>query len=524
MNDVLNSLKPFLPQGASFYTRSLQTREEAIALMARINAERKFLCLETAPSQLFADFEGETVETPAGRLKICSLTHMNAEALRKWFSFTRPVPFGRSGMSLGLGDRLGLASPGHLRLLVKEKNIRPVLAQQSIRELTLTERTFTDVLDAASWSVFQEGYTFGFGADGDHLKTVAEVRGALDAGCSMITLDCSEQIDNSISVLSAEESESRYLALPAEARQKWENRYLGKCFRAGSLQVCFEEHDFRQIVLTYHKALGFMKEIFISLIQPHGGVDFEISIDETRTPTSPEAHYFVAQELVREGIEFTSLAPRFCGEFQKGIDYRGDLRQFEAELKVHAEIADHFGYRLSIHSGSDKFSVFPLIGRYTHGRVHVKTAGTNWLEAVRVVARKNPALYRSMHAYALEHFDEAKKYYHVSTDLDSIPRLQNLADAELPALMDHDDSRQLLHISYGLLLTAKDKAGVPLFRDDFLRTLNDAEEDYAQALVDHIGKHIRLLQGTTKDSQDWAGRDSAKIGLGGDENFKARVR
>jgi len=498
MNDLIKAISPYLPPNTSFYPRSLQRREEVIALMVRIDRERKFLCIETGRSRLFSDFEADILETPVGRLKICALTHKNAEALRKWFAFTRPVPLGRSGLSLGLGDRLGMASPGHLRLLAEERNIRPVLAQQSMRELTLTERTFADVIDSASWSVFQEGYTFGFGADGDHLKTDAEVIDALNSGCSMITLDCSEKIDNSITELSAGEISSRYHELPIEIRMRWESRYLEKHFQIGSVDIYFGEKDLQEIVLTYHEALAFMRDIFWRVIRPHGVVDFEISIDETLTPTSPQAHYLVAQELVREGVEFTSLAPRFCGEFQKGIDYIGDIYLFETELKVHAEIADHFGYRLSIHSGSDKFSVFPLIGRYTHRRVHVKTAGTNWLEAVRVIARKNPALYRRMHAYAMEHFGEAKKYYHVSTDIDSIPSLQSLTDAELPALMDQDHSRQLLHISYGLLLTARDELGVPLFRDEFLRTLIDAEEEYAQALIRHIGNHIRYLCRTDK--------------------------
>ena len=71
-----------------------------------------------------------------------------------------PVAFGRDSFSLGLGDRLGLASPGHLHCLPGTK-IRPVLAQQSIRELVLTGRTYEEVLDAASWAVFQEGYHTG---------------------------------------------------------------------------------------------------------------------------------------------------------------------------------------------------------------------------------------------------------------------------------------------------------------------------------------------------------------------------
>src|SRR5690606_16530037 len=134
--------------------------------------------------------------------------------------------------------------------------------------------------------------------------------------------------------------------------------------------------------------------------------DFEISIDETETITSPMAHFFVANELTSKGVNVISLAPRFCGEFQTGIDYIGDVEQVEKELSEHALIAEHFGYKLSIHSGSDKFKVFPIIAKYTKGVVHVKTAGTNWLEAVRVIAKTNPKLYRRMHQFALDNFEE----------------------------------------------------------------------------------------------------------------------
>src|SRR5699024_11471236 len=113
-------------------------------------------------------------------------------------------------------------------------------------------------------------------------------------------------------------------------------------------------------------------------------IDFEISIDETETITSPVAHFFVANELIQRGVKVVSLAPRFCGEFQKGIDYIGDVDQFEQELSEHALIAEHFGYKLSIHSGSDKFAVFPIMATDTKGVLHVKRAATTCLAAVRV--------------------------------------------------------------------------------------------------------------------------------------------
>ena len=153
--------------------------------------------------------------------------------------------------------------------------------------------------------------------------------------------------------------------------------------------------------------------------------ELEISIDETEIPTSPIQHYFVANELHRRGIKFSSLAPHFCGEFEKGIDYVGNLEQFEREFIFHALIAKHFNYKISIHSGSDKFSVYPIISRYTNGKLHIKTSGTSWLEAMRIVATANPMLYRNIHKYALNVFEDASKNYRVSTNLENIPDIDS---------------------------------------------------------------------------------------------------
>ena len=109
---------------------------------------------------------------------MAQLTSQNAKVLRSVVPWTAPQAFGREGISMGLGDRLGLASPGHIKA-IRHTRVRPVLAQQSMRELDLTQRTYQDVLDAATWAVFQEGYQAGYGADGDHLKKVEHIQAAL---------------------------------------------------------------------------------------------------------------------------------------------------------------------------------------------------------------------------------------------------------------------------------------------------------------------------------------------------------
>jgi hypothetical protein len=426
-------------------------------------------------------FKGEKLS--GGKIK-ATLNHKNAEILRKVFPFTAPSRVLGKERSFGVGDRLGIATPGHAKLFEKY-DAYPVFAQQSIRELTLTNRTFEDVLDAASFAVFRDGFKKAWGADGDHLKTEKDVKYALSLGFTMITLDCSEHIKNNI-------TDENAPPLPKNLAEK----YLGKEFDIGEgIRLSFTEAELKKIAAVYGDALAFAAGIYNKFFKKGKyNADFEISIDETTTPTTPLQHYFVARELIDAGVSFATLAPRFCGEFQKGIDYIGDLSQFEKEIKIHAVIARHFKYKLSIHSGSDKFSVFPSIGKATKNTFHVKTAGTNWLEAMRVVALCDPALYREIHKYALdEAFNEARKYYHVTTDLKKIPNADKLGDKELPELFNQNDSRQLIHITYGLILTKKNADGSFAYKDRLYKLWKDKAEDYAQALIRHIGKHLTLL-------------------------------
>ncbi|UOQ87295.1 tagaturonate epimerase family protein [Gracilibacillus salinarum] len=469
------------------YDQSFEQVDGSSVVMVKTGTE-KFLVV-AGDGALFDSLQGDEVENG----KVCPLTHENGRVLNEFFVYTKPQAFGTEIATMGLGDRLGVASPGHIET-VKGRKVKPILAQQSVRELTLLNRTMTDILDAATFAVFQEGYKDGFGADADHIKLERDIEYALGLGFSFLTLDCSEQIRNDIEGATAEAIEKEFADLPVDRKEYFQSHYLNKSFDVQGVTVAFDEASLHKNVLVYGEAIDFMEHVYNEYIQKADkAIDFEISIDETETVTAPEAHFFVAEELRRRGVTVQSLAPRFCGEFQKGIDYIGDLAQFEKELHEHAEIAKYFGYKLSIHSGSDKFSVFPIIGKYTEGLLHIKTAGTNWLEAVRVIAQVNPDLYRSMHVYAEDHFEETLKYYHVTPDLTSYAPLDDTSDQDLPLYMDNDASRQLFHVTYGILLTAKDQAGEDLFRTEFFDTLMNNEDTYRNGLVKHIGRHLDLL-------------------------------
>lgn len=487
---------------SKIYIKSIVKLNDETYLIARVQNKKSLVIFSDRELSSGKEFEGELFKEDIN-VKICPLNHNNAVLLRKKFPYTMPVPMNDRRVTFGLGDRLGIATPGHIRVC-EEYDVGPVFAQQSIRELTLTNRTFDSVLDDVSWAVFQEGYKSGFGADGDHLKTEEDILLALKAGFTMITIDLSDYINSEAYGLGKQELGSKYNELFSSKKEAEElkERYVNKKQSFDEVDISFTEEELERVALTFIEGIRFTEKAF-QFIKGHkpGSFDFEVSIDETGIPTKPEEHFFVINELNRNGVRVTSLAPRFVGEFQKGIDYIGNVDEFSQQFKKHVAVAENNGgYKISVHSGSDKFSVFPIVGELTGGLFHQKTAGTNWLEAIRVVARLNPKLYREIHAYALEKFKEATKYYHVTTDLNRIKPLKDVEDKDLPEYLEKDESRQLLHITYGFILTAEENNKY-LFRDRFFQMLEEHEDDYCEGLEKHIGRHMDLLRIKKLDSK-----------------------
>ena len=445
-------------------------------------------------------FKGRTYHL-SSTLKVCDLSTENTEWLMNLLPFTKPVSLRKHSITVGTGDRLGVATPGHIRAIQKF-HVRPVLAQQSVRENKQTGRSFREVVQDAAWAVFQENYQEGYGADGDHLKSLDEIRSALDAGVSMVTLDLSEKLNlEAFHYPKALVDRKFQEEIDKGDAEVLLHLFLDKEFGFkgphGAFSIHFDQESAKRNILLFHKAIDFTEEVYGFIFSYFGKrhlVDFEISVDETPFPTSPENHLFFIIALSHRGVKIDALAPRFVGEFQKAVDYRGDLKEFRKQFYQHVLIAqDHGNYKISIHSGSDKFSAFPYMGELAKEGLHLKTAGTSWLEAVRLVASVSPALYRRMHQFALSVFNEASKLYHVTTDLNRIPKLEGLEDQELPSLLDQDDSRQLLHITYGYLLNAKDENGRNLFRDEFNHILTEYEDDYWSLVERHIEKHLIAL-------------------------------
>ena len=472
----------------SFYGNSINKKEKAVITMAKDPNERFLLIMSPEKGGVISKFSGELVGDVGIFAKKCPLNEHNAQKLKELFPWTAPVSLRNRKTTIGCGDRLGLATPGHVAA-VKEFEVSPVLAQQSMRELKLTGRTYSDVVSDTVYMVYQSGYKDGYGADGDHLKTIADINVALAAGMPMITLDLSEEMNAAAGGWSDSEINTAYAGLKEDVRKRIEANYFDKSFQAGDMAIKLDCATVKRCAVMYNRALDFAAQVHEHLVAHRGKeFDLEISIDETTAPTLPEHHLYIALELQHRHVEFTSLAPRFIGEFQKAIDYIGDLKEFDRQFAVHAAIARNFGnYKVSGHTGSEKFAVYPSVGKMTDMRLHVKTAGTSWLEAVRAIAFKDPALYRKMHQCALDHFEEAKKLYHITADISKIPTVNTLDDAQIPDLMNMNEARQLLHITYGSILT--DAAIRPLFFD----SLHKNEVYYHELLKKHFEKHLSLL-------------------------------
>ncbi|SVD18727.1 uncharacterized protein METZ01_LOCUS371581, partial [marine metagenome] len=203
----------------------------------------------------------------------------------------------------------------------------------------------------------------------------------------------------------------------------------------------------------------------------------EVSMDETDAPQTPPEMLIILAALADEGVRLQTIAPKFTGRFNKGVDYVGDLEQFEKEfnddLAVIAHAIAKYGLpenlKLSVHSGSDKFSIYPIIGnaiRRTGAGVHVKTAGTTWLEELIGLAEaggEGLTLSKEIYAKALENVDAMCEPYASVIDIDSakLPAADEVNDWSgdqyanaLRHVQEHPEFnqhfRQLLHIAFKL--------------------------------------------------------------------------
>jgi hypothetical protein len=416
-----------------------------------------------------------------------------------------PAPLGLAP-SFGFGDRLGLATPGHLAALKAAGGaIKGIFAQQSIREMTRTRRTPEVVLQAAADALAAHDFADPWSADADHLKTNQDIRRTMAAGFVFFTLDPSDEVDQLAdsydwSTLSDKLQEVRGSA-------PWIDEYRNRTLRLTSGSIEFDERTLARAAVKYGKALkgaiGLAKFVSEEAARQGRAFELELSVDETAEPTTPAEHYIVAEQLRKAGVGLISLAPRLVGDFEKGVDFKGDLARLEASLALHAEIAERLGpYKLSLHSGSDKLSMYPLLARVTQGRFHVKTAGTSYLEALRVAAHHDEDLFRAIIAFSRGRYAQDKATYHVSAVVEDLPDPEELSDSVLLEqlyLERWDDvepgrgftapGRQILHCTFGSVITN------PQLGPALMQLLAARPDEYCHILTQHFVRHLKALNG-----------------------------
>ena len=483
------------------YPQSITALGGALFFLARRGLDKR-LCLlwhQDATPDIASDFCGEPLPSEIDGIKLAGqagyLDHTNALGLRKHLPFLQPRVVGVTP-SFGSGDRLGIATPAHVRA-INGTGIAPFFAQQSIREMTRTGRTPDQVMDTAVFGVLQEGYRDGFGADADHLKNADDIDATLAAGFTMFTIDPGDHVDNEAEKDDIVTLRKKFEALPWPQLETAMEDQCARCIdKSVSLPddsvVTLDEEALFRAAVKYGRALAHTAAMYRHLKATAGDRPFELemSVDETATPTSVAEHVFVARELRRLGVEWVSLAPRFIGEFEKGVDYIGDLAAFEKSFAGHVAVAQHFGpYKISIHSGSDKFSIYPIAARLAGDLVHLKTAGTSYLEALRAIATIDPSLFREIMGFAIDRYPEDRASYHVSADLAKVPAPQDLADADLPAILDQFDTRETLHVTFGSVLTAE-TGGSLRFKDRFMQVLDQHEDVHYDIVRRHIVRHL----------------------------------
>ena len=455
-------------------------------------SDQNVAVLAPSRSRVLSGFEGESSAAGDRTLVLGPMNATNLSALRDLLPWLRPQLLG-TRTSAGFGDRLGLATPGHLMALrAAGGGLAPIFAQQSIREMERTGRSPQEVLDDATWGVFAEGWQGGFGADADHLKTAEDIDACVAAGYTFFTFDPGEYVDDGAEAVGASGLRAALNDLPwqdlEDAPADMRGRYLDSAFEAEGHEVCFDDVSLVRAAVKYGAAVAHVARLYRHLQAAMGDFEVEVSVDETESPTTHAQHVYIATELQRLGVRWVSLAPRYVGRFEKGVDYIGNVADFEEDIEVHAAISRTVSpegpYKLSLHSGSDKFSVYTAFARQTRGFAHLKTAGTSYLEALRTAAALDPELFREVYDLSRTRYEEDRASYHVSASLERAVNSRVVPDEELPEALERFDEREILHVTFGSVLKEAH------IRDRLLGLLREHPENYAAGLEKHFLRHL----------------------------------
>jgi hypothetical protein len=478
--------------GGRVLPASLVTVGASTLCLVALEGEDRLAVITDRSSPQHDGFHGIGQELPdGGYLRDCPLDSGNAAALRRAVPWLRPTPLGPRA-SFGFGDRLGLATPGHVAALRSARagmRIAPVLAQQSMREMVRSARQPWDVVDAATWGALASGWRGPFGADADHLTTIEEVDACV-GHFTTFTLDPKAVVEPAADTAGASALEQAVRMAPWDVLESTPSdtfrRYVGAGLDLQRRVLSLTEDDVARAIAKYGRAIAHVVAQYRYLSARATDFEVEVAVDETTSPTSPGEHLYMASELHRLGVAFVSFAPRLVGELEKGIGYRGDLARLREDLEAHAAVSrSGRPYKLSVHSGSDKFEIYPILAEATGGAFHLKTSGTSYLEALGVISSREPDLFRRICAVAARSFAADRASYFVSPPVGVLEPVASLPDSELPAVLRADAERQVLHVTYGSVLAE--------LGDGLRAALRRHRNLYATRLEEHLARHLEPL-------------------------------
>ncbi|MBC8127890.1 MAG: hypothetical protein H8M99_12185 [Gloeobacteraceae cyanobacterium ES-bin-144] len=370
--------------------------------------------------------------------------------------------------TFGVGDRFARGAHAQLTAFIEAKilgiDITPVW-NKSNREHNIIGSEPSQTRAAADLAVSDLGWTGDYLLDADHINLTTVDR--FVQPCDFFTLDVADDIGEAAV---AEEIAAFIVRHP---------ELIGSIQIAG-IQAPLEisRQDLERYASKFLKATHKAAAIYQHIVAAKGGVDdfvTEVSMDETDSPQTPSELLMILVAIADQGIPIQTIAPKFTGRFNKGVDYVGDLTQFEIEfnddLAVIAHAVKTYGLpatlKLSVHSGSDKFSIYPIIRRAirrTGAGLHVKTAGTNWLEEVIGLAEAGGdglVLAKTIYAKSLEKKAALCEPYATVIDIrdENLPSAETVSSwtsEQFTSALRHDptsfgynaDLRQLLHVGF----------------------------------------------------------------------------
>ena len=407
--------------------------------------------------------------------------------------------------SFGIGDRFSHEGKAQLTALIQAADKFPFefvpVWNKSNREHQIIGTEPADTRHEADLAVRELGYKKPYFVDADHIN-MNNVDRFIDAS-DFFTIDVADYIGKpteSESINNFVESNLKYigtLSIPGISEPFKVNRALLETL-AGKYLFAAQQAG----------------KIFRHIESKKGAGNFvtEISMDEVDSPQTPIEIFFILSALAQERIPAQTIAPKFTGRFNKGVEYVGDTVQFEKEFREDLLVIDFAvkefglpeGLKLSIHSGSDKFSIYPIMGRlirqYDKG-IHIKTAGTTWLEeniGLALADEKALELAKKIAISALGRMEELCIPYATVIDINpaNLPTAEQIASwsgEQYARALRHNrqdhlynpDFRQLVHVSYKIAAE---------LGDEFYAALNRNADVVAQQVKENIlDRHIARL-------------------------------